>query len=500
MRGLLRGVAARVVPDEQAPTGPAAERAADGGPVGRDVAVVGPVPVVVAADPDEPGWVRPGPSSDVLRWDVLLAVALCLGGLLSMALSRLTGMLYEEPAEGWVSALMIAAVTLPLAVRRRWPSAALLVVAAAFVGSQLLYVPETLISNIALFCAMYTVGAWETDRRRGTVARAVVVAGMIVWLLVAMFRAATDPELAAEIAEEFPEQVGAISPLVAAWLVQLLTNVLYFAGAWFFGAHAWRSARERARTAWRTHLLVLERRRAEEQAVALERLRLARELHDAVAHHVSLIGVQAAAARTVLGSDTERAAQALGHVEDAAREAVSELHGILGMLRDGSDAARGAAAVPEEPVTALDVGRLPELVAQARTAGLEVSYREVGEPRRLPPLASLHLYRIAQEALTNTRKHAGPGVRADVRLRWLPGAVELEVSDDGGAGRRPGPVPSGGMGLVGMRERVAAEGGTFEAARRRAGGFVVRARLPLPGDDASDDDAAAAARGTEDET
>ena len=505
VRARLRRVVAPDAPadDVDVTAGPA-ERPVDR-VTGREVALVGRPSVDVADDPDEPGWVRPAPAADALRWDALLARALCLGGLLSMALTRLTGFLYEDPAEGWVSALMIAAVTLPLAVRRRWPSVVLLVVAAAFVALQLLHVPETLIVNIALFCAMYTVGAWEPDRRRGTVVRAVVVAGMIVWLLVAMFRAATDPELAAEIAEELPEQVGAISPLVASWIVQLLTNVLYFAGAWFFGAHAWRSARERARTAWRTHLLVLERRRAEEQAVALERLRLARELHDAVAPHVSLMGVQAAAARTVLGADPQRAAQALGHVEEAAREAVSELHGILGMLRDGTEGGAGASA-REEPVASLEVGRLPDLVEQARAAGLDVSYQEVGEPRRLPPLASLNLYRITQEALTNTRKHAGPGVRADVRLRWLPGAVELEVSDDGGSGRRPAGVASGGMGLVGMRERVAADGGTFEAARRRAGGFVVRARLPLPGGDggtgdAGDDDgdAARAARGTEDE-
>lgn len=446
-------------------------------------------------DPDEPGWVRPAPDADVLRWDVMLAGALFLGGLLSMVLGRMAGF-FEEPAAGWLSALMVAAVTAPLAVRRRWPSAVLVVVAAAFTVAQLVRVPETLVSNIALFCAMYTVGAWETHRRRASVVRTVVVVAMFVWLLVALFQAATDPE----VLEEFGEQVGLLSPLVAYWLVQLLTNVLYFAGAWFFGEHAWRSARERARTAWRTHLLVLERRRAEEQAVALERLRLARELHDAVAHHVSLMGVQAAAARTVLAHDPARATAALGHVEDAAREAVTELHGILGMLRDGAEAAPGAR--PDEgageAVASLDVARIPELVEQASAAGLHVTYQEVGEPRRLPPLVSLNLYRIAQEALTNTRKHAGEDVRADVRLRWLRDEVELEVSDDGGTGRRAR-QPSAGMGLVGMRERVAADGGTFEAARRRAGGFVVRARVPLPGgtDPAPSD---AGALTTEDET
>ncbi|WP_082131635.1 sensor histidine kinase [Cellulomonas sp. FA1] len=460
-------------------------------------ATAGAVAPVPPADPDAGGWVRPAPDADALRGDALLAVALFFGALLSMVLFRVAGM-YEHVADGWLAALLLAATTLPLAVRRRWPSAVLLVVAAAFITGQALSVPETLLSNIALFCAMYTVGAWETHRRRGVLVRAFVVVAMMVWLLTSLFVAATDPEMS----EQLPDQVGVFSPFVSFTLLQLLTNVLYFAGAWWFGEHSWRSARERARTQWRTHLLVLERRRGEEQAVALERLRLARELHDAVAHHVSLMGVQAAAARTVLTSDPDRATAALGHVEEAARDAVRELHGILGMLRDSgapepvADDGSAAALGSGEALASLDVARVPELVERAREAGLAVTFQEIGERRRLRPLASLNLYRIAQEALTNTRKHAGDGVRADVRLRWLADEVELEVSDDGGTGRRLRTVPSTGMGLVGMRERVAADGGTFEASRRRGGGFVVRVRLPL-GAPLDDVVAGAAARTTE---
>lgn len=445
-------------------------------PASRPPAVLASAP---PTDPDVPGWVRAAPDADAARWDLVMAVVLFLGSLLSMVLFRVAGA-YEDVAEGWVAALLLATTTLPLAVRRRWPSAVLLAVATSFIVGQALTVPETLLSNIALFCAMYTVGAWETHRRRAVLVRAVVVVAMFTWLMVALFIAATDPELS----EQMPDQVGVFSPFVSFTLLQLLTNALYFAGAWWFGEHSWRSARDRARTQWRTHLLVLERRRGEEQAVALERLRLARELHDAVAHHVSLMGVQAAAARTVLTSDPERATAALGHVEDAARDAVRELHGILGMLRDSgapepvTDGV-GAGLGSGEALASLDVARVPELVERAREAGLAVTFQEIGERRRLRPIASLNLYRIAQEALTNTRKHAGEGVRADVRLRWLADEVELEVSDDGGTGRRLRAVPSTGMGLVGMRERVAADGGTFEAVRRRSGGFVVRVRLPL---------------------
>ena len=210
-----------------------------------------------AADPDERGWVRPAPDADALRWDVMLAGGLYLGALLAMVLVQVSGM-YTEPAPGWVSALLLAATTLPLAVRRRWPAAVLLVVATAFITAQSLSVPETLMSNIALFCAMYTVGAWEADRRRAALVRGVVVVAMILWLLVALFMAATDPETA----RTCRTRSAAFSPFVAYTLLQLLINVLYFAGAWWFGEHAWRSARERARTAWRTRLLVLERRRS----------------------------------------------------------------------------------------------------------------------------------------------------------------------------------------------------------------------------------------------
>lgn len=435
-----------------------------------------PTRVGAADDPDVTGWTRRPPSPDGLRWDVVLGVSLFVGGILSSVMWRVTGLI-PDPAAGWLSVLLLAVQTLPLAVRRRWPSAVAVVVAVAFIVAQALLVPEQLFSNIALFMALYTVGAWETSRARAFWVRAVVVVAMFTWLLVSIFLAATDPDASPEL-----DRAGAFSPFVAYMLIQLLTNVLYFAGAWWFGDHAWTAARERGRTAWRTRLLQAERVRAEAQAVALERLRIARELHDAVAHHVSLMGVQAAAARTVLASDPARAAAALGHVEESAREAVTELQGLLGTLREGAAAVAGEpvpASAPSEALASLDVGRLPELVASARAGGLEVAYQEVGTPARLSPLTSLNLYRIAQEALTNTRKHAGPSARADVRLRWLPGEVELEVSDDGGTGRRASAAPGTGMGLVGMRERVAADGGTLEAGRLRRGGFLVRVRVPV---------------------
>lgn len=428
------------------------------------------------ADPDRPDWRRPTPTPDALRGDVALAAALFAGGLLSMVLYRVAGY-YDEPAPGWLSALLLAVCTLPLAFRRRWPSAVSGVVVVAFIATAELRVPEVLVLNIVLFMALYSVGAWERNRRLAFWARIAAVLVLAVWLFSSIFRAATDPDSTPGL-----DRAGAFSPFVAYMLIQLLTNVLYFAGAWWFGEHSWTSARDRARTAWRGHLIQVERLRAEEQAVVLERLRLARELHDSVAHHVSLMGVQAAAARTLLARDPAGAAGALEQVEDSAREAVDELGGVLGVLRAGGP----VEAAPGEGVASVGVDRIGELVEQARTAGMTVAFEEVGRPVPVAPMASLAAYRIAQEALTNTRKHGGASARADVRLRWLPDAVEVEVSDDGVGFRRgaAGDLPSSGLGLLGMRERVAAVNGTLTAGPRARGGFLVRASLPVSGREA----------------
>lgn len=430
---------------------------------------------MAATDPDAPGWRRPPITRDQQRADLALAGALLVGAMLSMVLLRTAGY-YDDPAEPWVSLVSLAAVTVPLAARRRKPCLVAVVVAVAFVVVGTVQVPETLVVNIALFIALYTVGAWVADRRLATTVRLVIVTGMFVWLLVAIFQSVTDPDSLPEVS-----RAGAFSPLVAFWLLQLLTNVLYFAGAYWFGDHAWASAKERARTAWRGHLLQRERRVVEQQAVALERLRLARELHDAVAHHVSLMGIQAAAARTLLQQDPGAAGRALEQVEDSARQGITELQGMLGMLRDSAAAVTGPAPGglgAGEAVASLGVEQIDALVEDCAAVGLPARFQVVGDPVDLPPLVSLNLYRIAQEALTNTRKHAGVGARADVRLRYLPDAVELEVADDGSGARRPA-APSTGLGLVGMRERVGADGGTLEAGPRPRGGFLVRARVPL---------------------
>ncbi|WP_371650620.1 MULTISPECIES: sensor histidine kinase [unclassified Streptomyces] len=205
-----------------------------------------------------------------------------------------------------------------------------------------------------------------------------------------------------------------------------------------------------------------DRRRADE-----ERLRIARELHDVLAHSISVINVQAGVGLALLDSDPEQARTALTTIKSASKEALGEVRQVLDTLRTPGDA-------PRSPAPGLD--RLPELVEQAAAAGLTVEAAATGSPRALPPGADLAAFRIVQEALTNVVRHSGSRT-ARVVLDYAPDVLELRVDDDGPAG--PGDAGGSGNGLIGMRERAAALGGTIEAGPRPDGGFRVVARLPL---------------------
>ena len=418
----------------------------------------------MTADPDSRDWRRAPADAGQRKVDAATAAALFGAAILSIVLGRAIGM-WPDPAEPALSIAVLAAVTLPLAFRRVAPIPVLGVLAVAFVLVGELQVPEATVSNIALFMAMYSVGAWERHRARANWARGVLVTGMGVWLLITFFRASTQ-----ELEFDGPG-IGVLTPVAAYMLLQVLINVVYFAGSWWFGEHAWASARQRALTEFRTRQLESEKAKVARQAIIIERLRIARELHDAVAHHVSLMGVQAAAARAVLDADPAGAREQLEALEGSSRAAVSELYQLLGTLRDEETAI--------DPVTAsLGLDALPILVEDSVAAGLRVSLEQVGTPAPVPPLVGLNLYRIAQESLTNVLKHAGPGTRARVHLRYGERIVELEVADDGLG--RPGPRQrNGGLGLLGMQERTAALGGVLEAAPRAGSGWVVRVTVPL---------------------
>jgi signal transduction histidine kinase len=243
-------------------------------------------------------------------------------------------------------------------------------------------------------------------------------------------------------------------------------DAVALAAAWLFGdvarrrRHVTELLQERADQLERTQEEVARR------AVAEERLRIARELHDVVAHSMSVVAVQAASGRLVVDTDPARAREALVAIEDTSRSALDEMRRLLGVLRQDGD------GNGREPAPGL--GDLDRLVAQTVEAGVPVSVRVEGARRALSPGADLTAYRIVQEALTNVRKHA-PGAAASVTVRYQEDCVHIEVADDGGG--RPARPPGTGHGLVGMRERVALYGGAVEAGPATGGGFRVAAVL-----------------------
>lgn len=422
------------------------------------------------ADALDDGWVRPRPSRRAYRSDAILAVVIFALGLGSLELYYSAGF-YPDPAAPWLSVVMVLLQSAPLAWRRRFPVSVLVFSAVVFMAVQILHVPEVLFSNIAFFIAMYTVGAWSARRRLAMISRLVVIVGMFVWL----FSALLAPAFAANFADM--DVVGSVSPVIAIGLVTVLQNLLYFGGAYYFGSRAWIAARERAALQDRTDQLAEERERTAAQAVSLERLRIARELHDVVAHHVSVMGVQAGAARRVLHRDPVQATESLTAIESSAREAVDELHRMLTTLRDDSQpGGDGGGSGPVDGPTTHGVDQLPDLLCDARTAGLTAELTIVGDARGLTPLVSITVYRVVQEAITNAIKHAGSSATVDVRLRYLESSVEVEVTDSGGMAVRG--APGSGLGIVGMRERLTAVGGTLEAGPRSRGGYLVRADVP----------------------
>jgi signal transduction histidine kinase len=221
-------------------------------------------------------------------------------------------------------------------------------------------------------------------------------------------------------------------------------------------------------------LLERERETAAQNAVGAERARIARELHDIVSHNVSVMVVQAGAARRVLAR--EPAAAALRAVEDAGREAMTELRHLLGVLAPPADGRDDDDLSPQPGLS-----RLSPLIDRVAFAGLPVEVRISGEPRPLPSGVDLTAYRIIQEALTNALKH-GDGRKAEVTVRYADHALRVEVLNSGPSvlsGGQPPPADGPGRGLLGLRERVAVLGGDLDARRRLGGGFRVRAKIPL---------------------
>lgn len=270
-----------------------------------------------------------------------------------------------------------------------------------------------------------------------------------------------------------------LGPLVASEIVNLVvgfqhqTDVLpalgWIGAAWLVGRVVHSRAQRNVELEALARELDVQRELQSQAAIVDERARIARELHDVVAHNVSMIVVQAGAAARVLEGAQPHVREALAAIELTGRETVDEMRRLLGVLRRADD---GLALAPQPTLRELDA-----LAAHVREAGLPVELRVEGAPQPLPPGVDVSAFRIVQEALTNALKHAGQPARARVTVRYEPGAVEVEIEDNGTGGTGGGT----GHGLIGMRERVALYGGRLDAGRTDGGGYTVKARLPLGG-------------------
>ncbi|MER5269166.1 histidine kinase [Actinosynnema sp. NPDC002837] len=388
-----------------------------------------------------------------MTWSRLVPVAADVG--LALAAGAMDVVLYshvplrpEEP-DFWFALGYLGLVFVVLMARRRHPLAVFVVVLSVAVLASPVsgfdFRPE-----IVVYLALFTVA----ERCRVRVA-GVALAGALLYAF-----ASSTPDFDPSGLEDLVVDVAA-----AAYLTLLPLSV-WATGRWV------RTSREHAR--------VLEARRELEahQAVAEERGRIARELHDVVSHAVTVIVLQAAGGRRVVDRDPARAGRAFDTIQRLGENAMGELRRMLEVLRADGE--------PAEPQPGVD--DLPALLDSFRAAGLRVESRVVGDPRPVAPTVDLAVYRVAQEALTNVTKHAGTGASVEVLLTWAADHVEIQVHDEGGHGAaHRGPL-STGHGLTGLRERLAALGGSLDTARTPAGGFRLRAVLPLadtagPGED-----------------
>jgi signal transduction histidine kinase len=376
--------------------------------------------------------------------DAVLAVALVALGESELFVPALQADFHGPKP---VNAIIVVLIAVPVLWRRRAPLGALIFYALpTSVWLAVLYGPKSNLPSEPLFALLVLLYSAAVYTRRD---RQPIVLAVLLALL----------------ASEFGLLIAGVKGVGNAVPGVLVIALAYVVGRALRGRHTLAESLER-----RTLELEADRDLRAAEAVAQERDRIARELHDVIAHSVSVIVVQAGAGERLLGADPAGARDAFVLIRQAGGQALEELRRMLGLLREGEY------LVGDEPQPSLE--RLDSLVEQVRAAGLPVSCDVAGTSRPLPPGVGLAAYRIVQEALTNVRKHAGPGATASVTVRYAPAELELAITDNGpGGARSPGP----GHGLVGMRERVALYGGRLHVGALDGGGFEVRAWIPLVG-------------------
>ncbi|MER0447429.1 sensor histidine kinase [Streptomyces sp. Edi4] len=392
-------------------------------------------------------FIRRHPTGVDTFWAVILFGFSCLQIVAAAESTR--------QAAAAIQIALAAGMATAVALRRRVPERMLLLVIALGVGQLALNVPPQ-VQDFAMLVIVYTVAS--AGRRWAS--RVALVATLCAAPLAHVRWMQTGD------ANSGPEKVFFVIimtvPFVLAWVLgdSMRTRKAYFA-----------QLEERASR------LEREREAQAKVAVAAERARIARELHDVVAHNVSVMVVQADGAAYVMDTSPDQARTALETISMTGRQALAEMRRLLGVLRTGEHEEAG------EYVPQPDVRQIEDLVETVRGAGLTVDFKVEGTPRALPSGVELTAYRIVQEALTNTRKHGGPDAGASVRLVYFDDGLGLLVEDDGrGAAHEmyeDGGADGQGHGLIGMRERIGMVGGTLDAGPRPGGGFRISALLPL---------------------
>jgi len=365
----------------------------------------------------------------LLGADIAVAVAVFAVSVVNLTDQGGIG-IFELSVAGF---LLLAVGSVALFWRRRWSPTVLGVALAMTVTWAALGYPGNPVFHILV--SLYAVGRYFPDER-------ISLAALTVALAVVGFGQVTDGDPVTEV----------------------ITALVVTALPWYVGRRI-RIRRNVARE--RAEYLEWKRATEAQRVIADARAGIARELHDVVAHNVSVMTVQAGVARLVVADDPEQAQEAIGAVEEAGRRALDELRHLLGVLRP--EAASGEL----DPQPALT--QVHELVDQLRKTGMRISLA-VDVPSELPVRVDLFAYRIVQEALTNVLKHGGVGAEARVRVEESDGHLDIEVTDTGTA---PNTLPGSGQGIVGMQERALLLGGTFDAGPRLGGGFRVSARLPI---------------------
>ena len=379
-----------------------------------------------------------------LLFDLLLAAVVLAVGLMStLHLGDVPATPFSREADGF-HVLLIVAMSAPLALRRVYPTSVLLVVLASWGIDRGLDYPETS-AGFAVAVAFYTIGA-ELERRRSLQIGGAASAVTVGWAWVGA------------IVLESVTTVAVVSTLIST-----VTPLL-------FGREMHERRRRLTELQVRAERAEHEREEKARQAVSEERSRIARELHDVVAHQMTVMTVQAEGARRVADGADPRLVEALETIRVAGHSALAELRRTVDLLRTPDEESA------TEPLPRLS--DLPRLVERVRAAGVPVELEIRGAPQPLSDGAELSAYRIVQESLTNAVRHGGPGVSAKVSIEYDPDRLDVSVSDDG-RGASSQPSPYGGHGIVGMRERIAVLGGEFQAGPKAGGGYLVRASIPL---------------------